>query len=49
MGKQKNQPYNLELTTIPPQNFNTSFKIFEPFENLNLIVVEDICAFNPKK
>jgi hypothetical protein len=23
--------------------------MFEPFENLNLVVVEDVCASNPKK
>jgi hypothetical protein len=23
--------------------------MFELFENLNLIVVEDVCVFNPKK
>jgi hypothetical protein len=36
-------------TIVPLHNFNTIPEMFEPFENLNLIVVEDMCALNPKK
>jgi hypothetical protein len=36
------------LITIPLQNSKIVLKLFELFENRNPIVVEDVCASNPK-
>jgi hypothetical protein len=37
------------LIIIPPQISKIVLKLFEPFEICNPIVVEDVCASNPKK
>ncbi len=45
----KNKLQNPKLTTVPFHNSNTIPKMLKPFENLNLIVLKDVCVSNPKK
>ncbi len=48
MGEQKKPIIKPWIDNYFTQNSNIVYQMFEPFENLNPIVVEDVYAFHPK-